>query len=1460
MHRIYQGRATKLEILEDSNKDATVIQTHSHKDLSRQDNNPLWHHHCFFQDAVNYYLFQLASLAYQALKNKSNNDANALSLAEHLLQKIRDNWSRLSSNKVQSFRDSLKRWLPINDSTTLEEAFDIALEGNDTEPEILLLALQLLLDKCKGDSGIQQGGRAYFPRLTVKSANPTYDYSTETLAATQGKVKLAALLHAESPSLSELESLAQHVELGWTVKLQPNKFLTFEESTAKLAEGIATLQRFLGKPTNNATREFIALYPEWFDRLESLKETLPENIKIPANRKCKTELRDSTLIFKYFPSLFTASLLKLFIAKPRESNDEQDAVDFGKFGDDPIKLARGKRGYIFRSFTALAAWNASEPGEPSWKEFDIAAFKEALKSLNQFNQTNALRLEEKHTIGAEIAYTLGGTTPDKWKPTSNETEDEAPLTTISNTLLETAFALEADLSKQLVDTVYNSEKTQSINFGGVAYDDTPGKWKITKKSLRGLADIASKWEKRLKETTPSVSDLQEIVKDYQRQEKNKKTVGSLPLFLQLCEPKYWALWRNDTTQDSNKTLQHIADLHIKVRDWKKTNEAPNLTPADPRNSRRLYMFSDISGAEKVEFHPDNSFTTTLAYLHSNIVSKQRVKITFSAPRTHRDQLAGDQGSKWLQPMMEALDIAPSERSDSKISFFQSAVSLMPDFDFSGNLRFLLNFAKDLDPTWIIDALNKQSIWKGQFNGSKDKNIFAHWQNAGATTKQYKELPWHNNSTLMENGFDILSIDLGQRTAAAYTIIHITPHKPSQDEKRPWHRIGNDGAKDWYAILARKGTLRLPGEDQKVHRPQLDEHGNPIKGTKTYAAELSGSKGRYTDSKEYQEALDIATSLLSDTNESSANDQSKHWIGEDRKSKSYPEQNDALIALANRRLSRLNTFHRWSCTTTALKDKNKSTAVKLRMIDSILTELQQWSDPEVTTWTNELREHSYLNDIFPKKGNSKLSDDDKIAIFESVFSTEHFEAFAKAAGDRYESYRKELIRPLLSITNRTAPLKKHQWNWQERNDGTPYGELFWAENPDGKQTPRIYGQRGLSMARLESIERLRTLFLRYNRSLDKTPGEPAKVGFGFTHDSGEPAALLLEKMDNLRDQRVNQTAHLILAAALGLRLKAHAPDTKDERVAKDIHGEYEIIPNRTPVDFIVIEDLNRYLTSQGRSPSENSRLMKWSHRAIRDKLKMMSEEVFGIPVLEVSAAYSSRFCSSTSQPGSRCEERPSLDKYLHTRLEKDAQDAKTASKRAASNRLLQQFAKIEEHNSARNGKPPRTLLLPKIGGPLFLPALSGNPFQADINASANIGLRAIASPDALHLIHKIRSERKKDSLLPVISNKREKAIFDKKSTIEVNSPSDALKKAPRPNFFYLSKQATNKYYDLATLTDKHGNTYHLTSSVALHSVTDQLVLDRIVAINDQRLNEWNIQLLDDPNNQTESDDDDHLPGL
>ena len=69
--------------------------------------------------------------------------------------------------------------------------------------------------------------------------------------------------------------------------------------------------------------------------------------------------------------------------------------------DDPIKLARGERGFIFPYFSRILTGNI-------WrKEFDICAFTEALKTINQFQQKCEEREQMRDALQADLDYMEG---------------------------------------------------------------------------------------------------------------------------------------------------------------------------------------------------------------------------------------------------------------------------------------------------------------------------------------------------------------------------------------------------------------------------------------------------------------------------------------------------------------------------------------------------------------------------------------------------------------------------------------------------------------------------------------------------------------------------------------------------------------------------------------------------------------------------------------------------------------------------------------------------------------------------------------------------------------------------------------------------------------------------------------------------------------------------------------------
>lgn len=1390
MNRIYQGRVQKITRPVSSEAQAPVPFAGG-RGGNDQSTCPLWQHHEVFQDAINYYLVALAALAGEPPEGEE------WRVMRDIRSRVAAAWEtfpREDAARVgaKSLRASLSAWLNLSSEAGLQDAFDVTMRGCEGGAAARLHALALVLEKCAGDSAIQQGGRAYLPRLCWSGYEGSFDYSSEALASASGKDQLAAVLHGET-TLEDLRNMAAEMDLSWTVKIQPGEYFEGEAAKERVREGLDHIVENVIKSPSPRLSELLSGVTDPLAQVAAMRKAvdkLPEEMqRIPRNRKAAKDLTFATIAFKIFPCELTRQLLRACVKAPGKSKKTKDgAFDFTAAGDDPVRIARGQRGYVFPAFTALPAWNPPGPGEPVWKEFDIAAFKEALKSLNQFNQKTAEREAKQQELRGTIAHLLGKPLPG-WAPPKNEAGEDTELPDpLDPQLLALALRLENQLTESLSEAVVGEEHV--LHFGDAELPVREGGWTITRASLRGLRDISADWNKLLRSKGPDIDpkELEKVVHDYQRDEAKSRAIGSVPMLLALCAREFHPLWAEVSGDDaeepdgtSDRFLSRVAQLHDLVQEFGRTQEPINLTPAEPRHSRRLAMLSDLSGRSAARRAGPQAIEVSVAARGADDkFSEARIVLHYSAPRLHRDHLVGGAESRWLQPMVEALGLPVPDPTGE----FDPAVSLMPDFDEHGDLRYLLNFVADIDTAALHESLGKAARWKGNFNGTKDKNLHLHWP--GTLQREIKggEGQWWKNPAVLEQGFTVLATDLGQRSAGAWALLRVTAGKP--DTKRPVRSIGHDGSREWFAEIAASGLFRLPGEDAAVRG-----------AGGTMQQELSGKTGRMASEPEWLESKEIAARLL-------ATDPAQ-WVGASRTEKSFPEQNDALIALANRRLSRLATFHRWSCFD---PEKPEVASRREAMVRGLLAELEHWQDPEVAQWKQHL-----------EAGN--------------------FTAFRDAAGGTFARYRAELQPVLEKLADRVCPLRGRRWVWKSRGGESPYGDLVWEE---GELKSKVRGQRGLSMARLEQLGALRRLFLRYNRSLDREPGEPAKFGRADAgRQSGEPCALLLAKIDRMKEQRIDQTAHLILAQALGVRLREHRGDLA-ERMASDRHGEYEAIAGRAPADFIVIENLDRYLTSQGRAPSENSRLMQWSHRAVRDKIKMLAEEPFGIPVVEVSAAYSSRFCAATGEAGARCEERPALDTFLRDQLTKRAAAPVASGQidhRDLYRRLLEQFGILERENAKRAAakKSPRTLLLPKAGGPLFAGAKSAPVRQADLNAASNLALRAVAAPDALHLLHKVRAVKDAESFVPKRANTREKAAFTADVCIALaTEPSAKLAHSRSPNFFH--DAASIAAFDRGTLVTGAA-VLSIAAGVGLWRGVNERFLARLIALNDERLRHWHL---------------------
>jgi hypothetical protein len=447
-------------------------------------------------------------------------------------------------------------------------------------------------------------------------------------------------------------------------------------------------------------------------------------------------------------------------------------------------------------------------------------------------------------------------------------------------------------------------------------------------------------------------------------------------------------------------------------------------------------------------------------------------------------------------------------------------------------------------------------------------------------------------------------------------------------------------------------------------------------------------------------------------------------------------------------------------------------------------------------------------------------------------------------------RAAIQREIVRIADRIQPLRGRRWEWALREGGQNY---LLRQTPHGSDDRKklLAGQRGLSMERIEQLESLRQRCQSLNRALRQEPGQPANLGKSKRGiELPDPCPELLDRLEALKEQRVNQTAHLILAQALGVRLRAHATDAAT-RAACDIHGEYERIPGREPVDFLVIENLKYYEMTQGRSRNENVRLMQWCRRQLRKKLMELCEP-YGLRVLEEWPADTSKFCSLTGVAGFRAVElTPESAKEFRwkkhlDRLRDEAEGKRKLGKaeREESQRVKALFDQLQSANKdlldeqaqARQGNRPfrpkwRTLLAPVGGGPIFVPASEMEWFerkdpktgknervfgykpvgnsrpvvaQADINASINLGLRAIAAPDTSNIHLRIRAKRDEGTFVVRADNKREKARWgDKPVKVDVLQESERKKLLADAQLNFFADLGGVAVYDHAQIAGAKG---------------------------------------------------------
>lgn len=272
--------------------------------------------------------------------------------------------------------------------------------------------------------------------------------------------------------------------------------------------------------------------------------------------------------------------------------------------------------------------------------------------------------------------------------------------------------------------------------------------------------------------------------------------------------------------------------------------------------------------------------------------------------------------------------------------------------------------------------------------------------------------------------------------------------------------------------------------------------------------------------------------------------------------------------------------------------------------------------------------------------------------------------------------------------------------------------------------------GLSLARIATIRELYQVQKAY--AMRPEPDNPRKNIAEKNDDRfAEFGRSVLEAVERLREQRVKQIASRIAEAALGVG-RAQMTNGRDRKRPQS--------PVDAPCHAIVIESLRNYRPDELQTRRENRALMNWSAGKVRKYLEEACR-LHGLHLREVMPNYTSRQCSRTGLPGLRCDDVP-IDEFLTAPWWNKAVNA--AAKRLQESgtdsldRLLVALRNKWSGASDSDKRKQRTLRLPRVGGDLFVTAPPNGAataqdrrrgaLQADLNAAANIGLRALMDPD------------------------------------------------------------------------------------------------------------------------------------
>jgi hypothetical protein len=721
---------------------------------------------------------------------------------------------------------------------------------------------------------------------------------------------------------------------------------------------------------------------------------------------------------------------------------------------------------------------------------------------------------------------------------------------------------------------YEKERTYDLGRESLEPRD---QYRIMPSGSRRFKEIVAAWKDRL-ETNGTASDdeLKAIVGKLHGKFR-KRGFGDPKLFRALVEQPFRPVW-----QDGPAHLNKWAEANDAERDASRAKERPRLTLPDPVH-RPVWMRYEGAGGSNlgcVWFKREGEGTTARTFICCDLIepddpnkpdgpyhvrgtdgqktrkkakpkpnstdtviplrSTEQIELTNigSLAKTIRN---ADGKKKWAYQKLEMRDLSTREELKGELKgsqiIFGEKGPCLESFVEKGTPKCFLSAVVDVAPKTL------------QQNYAEPVQPFKF--------KNRKPIGW--NADFLQEGRRVLSLDLGIRQFAAYSVFVLTQNRP--DNKLyfdVWKAAG------WYAVHDVSGSLKLDGEKEAQ---KIMERREAIRDRRF----------------ELQRAINLLGDLFS--------------LGRlSKPEKKQEELNDLKESLKNASDFIRSTFPPCDLDPLdALAEKNK--------------------DPR---WWKQEEDGSNECD-----GVCKIHRKWEIALGQQI----------------------------------------HKWREEHKH----FIRRIW----DGTETRGI---GGLSFWRLEELDAERRLTLCWSLHSRKYSAEEREDGTrkavfmkskarGVTSGSQnvewvDTDTKLREHINKFKEDRRKVGANKIVMAALGYQFKARYGEGENKGEKKPKHEKWEKRSVGIRSNYILFENLSEYGFRKDRPRRENSKLMKWAHRAIPKEVKMQGQ-LFGLRVGDVLPQFTSRVYARNLSPGIRCHLVRAIDLkqggYYHTKWQEEIDD-------------------------------------------------------------------------------------------------------------------------------------------------------------------------------------------------------------